>query len=108
MKLFNAIAAAAVIGTSLIAATPAEARNGWIYVGKGSRTGTTHYVRKTGYQGALVKFEWQTANTDKPYTDPFVADCNAWAFKDVSYANASWEEGLPGSISGSALEAICR
>ena len=31
MKLFNAFAAAAVIGTSFIA-TPAEARNGWVYV----------------------------------------------------------------------------
>ena len=36
MKLLNAIAAAAVIGTSLIAATPAEAQrapNGWIQGG---------------------------------------------------------------------------
>ena len=30
MKLFNTIAAAAVIGASFIAPNPAEARNGWI------------------------------------------------------------------------------
>ena len=34
MKLFNAIAAAAVIGTSFISPNPAEARNGWVIVGE--------------------------------------------------------------------------
>ena len=49
MKLLNAIAAAAVIGTSLIAASPVEARNGWFFAATGDRTGISHYVKKLGY-----------------------------------------------------------
>ena len=108
MKLFNAITAAAVIGASFITANPAEARNGWVYIGKGDRTGITHYVKKTGYQGGLVKFQWRTANDDNPFNDPFLADCNAWSYKDLSYSKSSWEDALPRTMADFALEAVCR
>ena len=68
--------AAAVIGTSLFAATPAEARNGWVYVGKGEREGITHYIKYRRHEGPLARFEWRTANTSSPWHDSVLADCN--------------------------------
>ena len=47
MKLFNAIAAAAVIGASFTAPNPVEAQrapNGWIYVGTNPSTNNSMYV----------------------------------------------------------------
>ena len=52
MKLFSAIAAAAVIGGSFIAASPAEAGNGWIHAGT-SVKGDTLYVRPLSRSGNL-------------------------------------------------------
>ena len=102
MKLFNAIAAAAVIGTSLITATPAEARNGWIYAAQGSEN--SHYIKKLGYQGPFVKFQWKA--TGKGGWDYIhLADCNGWKERDINYT--SWKEALPGTVADSVLEAVC-
>ena len=108
MKLFSAIAAAAVIGASFIAPNPSEAKNGWVYLGRGDRTGITHYVKRTGYQGGLVKFQWRTANDSSPFNDPHLAECNAWSTKDLSIKSSSWEEALPGTMADAALLAVCR
>jgi hypothetical protein len=107
MKLFNAIAAAAVIGTSLITATPAEARNGWVYIGKGSRTQTAHYVKPTGTSGAFIRFQWQTTGKGS-WNDPHLADCRGWRTKDLSYSKSTWDDALPGTMADSALETVCR
>ena len=56
MKLFNAIAAATIVRTSLITVAFAEARNGWNFAAKGENS---HYVKKLGSQGPFVKFQWK-------------------------------------------------
>ena len=52
MKLFNAIAAAAVIGGSFLIPVPAEARNGWIVVGQ-SVANDTLYMKVDSRNGAF-------------------------------------------------------
>ena len=55
MKLFNAIAAAAVIGASFIAAHPAEARNGLVRVGENMNYKTL-YMKMNQRKGAYRQF----------------------------------------------------
>ena len=105
MKVFNAIAAAAVIGTSFIAANPAEARNGWVYVGKGEREGTTHYIKYRGHEGPNARFEWRTANTSSPWQNSVLADCNSWSYKEVG--SNDWSDALPETMADAALEEVC-
>ena len=104
MKLFNAIAAAAVIGTSLITANPVEARNGWIFTGTGNRTGNSHYVKNLGYQGPFVKFQWKATGSGG-WDIVHLADCNGWKQREIDSPN--WEEALPGTIADGVLEAVC-
>lgn len=56
MKLFHAIAAAAVIGASFFTANPAEARNGWVYVGT-DVDGDAHYAKVDSYAGKYVNLQ---------------------------------------------------
>ena len=105
MKLFNAIAGAAVIGTSLITANPVEARNGWVYVGKGEREGVTHYIKYRWHEGPLARFEWRTANTASPWHDSVLADCTSWSYK--TYRSNGWSDALPGTMGDAALEVVC-
>ena len=110
MKLFNAIAAAAtsvaLFGSALtlITPAPAEARNGWIFAGTGSRTGNSHYVKKFGYQGPFVKFQWK-ATGPGGWDDIHLADCKGWKERDINYPE--WSEALPGTVADSVLEAVC-
>ena len=107
MKLFSSIAAAAVIGTSFIAATPAEARNGWVYVGTGTRTQASHYVKPLGTSGAFIKFQWQTTGGGS-WNEPHLADCRGWKTKDLSYSKSTWDDALPGTMADAALKTVCR
>ena len=113
MKLFNAIAAAAssvaLFGSALtlITPAPAEARNGWVYIGKGARTHTAHYVKPTGTSGAFIRFQWQTTGKGS-WNDPHLADCRGWRTKDLSYSKSTWDDALPGTIADAALETVCR
>ena len=63
MKLFNAIAAAAVIGTPFIAATPADA-NEWLYIGH-DRNGYDRHARLLMKKGGMVAYEFAWKNTVK-------------------------------------------
>ena len=59
MKLFTAIASAAVIGASFLVPNSAEAQrapNGWIYVGKTNSSGSTYYVKPLGCNGSYCTF----------------------------------------------------
>ena len=56
MKLFNAIAAAAVISASFFNAAPAEAGNGWIHAGT-SVKGDSIYVRPLSRNVSFVTYE---------------------------------------------------
>ena len=100
MKLFNAIATAAVIGTSLITATPAEAGNGWIHAGS-SVKGDAMYVRPLSRSGNIVTYE---ENFDGS-KGKFVANCPAWQYK--RYRGSKWIDVMPNSIGAAAHRTVC-
>ena len=83
LKLFTSIAAvAAVIGTSFIAATPAEARNGWFYVGETKR-GASMYSKSLGCRGSICTVVTQYSDgKGKQFWDKF--NCSNWT---VTYEN---------------------
>jgi len=102
MKVFNAIATAALIGASFITANPVEARNGWIYATT-TRDGTTYYVKPLGCSGNLCS-AIERANTEDL---KMVSDCsNAWRYK---YSNGSdkWIEVMPSSIGETIQKIVC-
>ena len=101
MKLFNAIAAAAVISTSFIAPNPAEARNGWIYDGADGQ-GRSVYVRKLGCAGNICRFQLQIAGTS-PTT--FGINCNSWT---ISNQYGTTQEIMPGSRIETKANQMCR
>ena len=100
MKLFNAIAAATVIGTSIMAATPAEARNGWIYVG--SSDGAAHYVKPLGRSGVKVSYisNWSDMN---PYQ--ITVNCKTWY--QISDVAKAWRPIMPESNSEHVANLLC-
>ena len=79
MKLFNAIAAAAVIGTSFIAANAVEARNGWLFAGRTTRDGTCFYVKPISKNGRYVTFLEKSSSSASTFEK--VADCSAWRYR---------------------------
>ena len=103
MKLFAAIATAAVIGASLIATTPAEAqsRNGWIYAG--SMDGETNYIKPLGRRGniALMASKWSG--------DPIAVweyNCSAWE-KRLQGGTRGWSPIYPGSVADTNARRVC-
>ena len=103
MKLFNAIAAAAVIGISLITATPAEARNGWVKAGTSNR-GHSYYVKKVSRNGHYVTY--LERSTEDKLELKMIADCSRWQFRKAS--NTNWSPAMPDSVGGAILETACR
>ena len=97
MKLFNAIAAAAILGASLITANPAEARNGWMFMGHSD--GHPVYWRSRGYRGNICQVE---INFQGKYTQWF--NCNSWqyAFKDKV-----WKDLMPESAAEYRANQVC-
>jgi hypothetical protein len=100
MKLFNAIASAAVIGTSFITAAPAEAGNGWIDAGT-SRKGDTIYVRPLSRNGNLVTYEETFMGSKAKY----IANCPAWQYKRLT--GNKWIDVMPNSIGAAAHQTVC-
>ena len=104
MKLFNAIAAAAVIGTSFIAANPAEARNGWVHAGsykKGGET-ITLYVKPIDRSGSIRRVEFYQPSSQFPQW-PAKANCKNWSI-DV---HGEVIPVMPGSVNESAMHIVC-
>ena len=101
MKLFNAIAAAAVIGASLITATPAEAsRNGWIYVT--DQDGATNYMRYVGRSGNIVTVLSKWSDDSRAYTWKY--NCSSW-MKQIE--GDSWKPIYPGSVAETKAVKAC-
>ena len=106
MKLFTSIVAtAAVIGTSFIAANPAEARNGWI---RGACDYDNHcnYVKvldRSNYP--IVKYKYNSKNLWIKE-----AHCLNWASRYVNDDGSrdKWVDQMPGSMGEAALEVVCR
>ena len=106
MKLLTSIAAAAaVFGTSFIAATPAEARNGWVYVGKFTRNNgaeTDVYERYLGCNGSICTYERNMSHWDSPYRAQI--DCIRWQTIGDSYV----DDIMPGSNAERVANLMCR
>ena len=100
MKLFNAIAAATVVGASFVTAAPAEAGNGWIHAGT-SVKGDSIYVRPLSRNGNFVTYE-ETLSGDKAR---FIANCHAWQYKSVN--GTKWRDVMPNSIGAAAHRTVC-
>ena len=73
MKLFTAIASAAVIGASFLVPNPVEARNGWFYAGT-ANSGTSYYVKPLVCNGNLCN----AIENGHGGNERMVADCGAW------------------------------
>ena len=106
MKLFTSIAAAtAVISASFIAATPSEARNGWIKSATSISNVTTH-IKIVDRTGVIRRFHMNNVGPGVE-SSPFLAEahCNNWALRAVG---AAWVEAMPGSVNESTLQIVCR
>ena len=104
MKLFTSIAAAtAVIGTSFIASTPAEARNGWVKGGE-SDNGEVYYVKILNRNGQYVTYLERYSEDDDELR--MIADCSGWQYRE--YNESKWLPALPGSIGEANIEIVCR
>ncbi len=100
MKLFNAIAATAVIGASIVTAAPAEAGNGWVHAAT-SVKGDSIYVRPLSRNGNLVTYE----RTLSGYKSRFIANCPAWQYKSLN--GTQWQDVMPNSIGAAAHQTVC-
>jgi hypothetical protein len=103
MKLITSIAAAAsVIGTSFIAANPAEA-NGWIYSGQ-SNDGVAIWVRPRGCSGTICNFQAKTSATN--FVDDLMVDCvgRKWKREDEN----AWNDLYPQSLLDGGVSKVCR
>ena len=119
MKLFSGIAAAAVIGASLIAPNPAKA-NGWMYVGR-NEIGTKSYVRIVGRQGEMVKYQNRLIRSDAAGMNDHVlilADCSNKRIKVLEGVKdgekqpipnnmKSWKDVMPGMALADDFSAVC-
>ena len=101
MKLFNAIAISAFLGSSLVAATPSEAGNGWIHAAT-SVKGESIYVRPLSRNGNFVTYE-ETLSGSGKYR--FIANCPAWQYKRVG--GTQWQDVMPQSIGAAAHRTVC-
>ena len=105
MKLFNAIAAAAVIGTSIIGTNPAEARNGWFYVAT-TNHGASMYSKSAGCSGHICTSVTQYSDEGgRQYFDKI--NCRNWT---ISYQNGNGRTSpiFPASNAEIIANRICR
>ena len=105
MKLFNAIVAAAVIGTSLITASPAQSRNGWVHAGSYTKRGELIdlYVKQIDRSGSIRRIKFYQPGAQFPQWAA-KANCNNWSL-DV---HGEVIPVMPGSVNESAMHIVCR
>ena len=105
MRLLNAIAGAVVIGTSLVAPTPAEARNGWVKI-TCDRDRNCTYQKILRRSGSIVTVLTQSQNGR--FTEE--KNCNTWAYRYVNNdgSKSSWRDVMPGSIGEAEQKNACR
>ncbi len=101
MKLFNAIAAAAVIGASFIAANPAEARNGWVQTG--SANGVDHYSKFDNRKGNYVSI---ISNDSSHGMYRMTFNCRTWDYT-IRSDGSGWRPIMPGSIADIKARTFC-
>ena len=106
MKLFTAIASAAVIGASFLVPNPVEARNDWLNAGT-SNEGVSHYIKPSGCSNGICSFT--TKYSHKDWTSHERVNCNSWSIKvKVGTEVGDWEPIYPGSMADAKAELVCR
>ena len=108
MKLFKAIAAAAVISTFLYRLPPpTEARNGWMKGGC-SNDGSCNYQKVLSANWPYVTYKNNTPSD--MWTE--VADCQQWRHRETHLngksINNNWKDAMPDSIGETSLINVCR
>ena len=83
MKLFKTIAAAAVIGTSLVTINPAEARNGWLEA-VCNYDNECLYIRRKSRTGSIAKFQTQMTGSA---TRERTGNCHTWQVNSIMDRN---------------------
>ena len=101
MKLFNAIAAAAVLGASFIAPNPAEARNGWVYMG--TMDGESNYIKPLGRSGSIASILSKWSGSEPIRVD---YNCSSWQ-KRVGGSGQRWTPIYPGSTANTNAKLLC-
>ena len=106
MKLFTAIASAAVISGSSFISNPVEGRNGWLNAGT-SYEGVTHYIKPSGCSDGICSFT--TKYSHKDWTTYEQVNCNSWLIKvKVGTEVGDWKPVYPGSMAEAKAELVCR
>ena len=104
MKLFNAIATAAVISASLVTASPAEARNGWVRIGCNHK-GECEYAKvlKRNYPFVTFLNQGSSGLFEKE------ADCGRYKFRFLNDdgSKSGWIPAMPGSIGEDMIRLVC-
>ena len=110
MKLFNAIAAAGVIGASFVMAGAAEEQSKWSKVYPGSQNYIA-YVKEMTRRGNTVDYilkvhEKGTINT---WTEAKQAHCGDWSTRSRYHSGewSSWQEMLPETAGGNEVGFVC-
>ena len=118
MKLFNAIAATAAVMTCCIGnPLPAEARNGWVYIGEVSTNVRlyVHDIKRTKHQGkdlVGLKQEIIDDNRNQVVTGAMAVNCTDWSQIQLMENGAetgrtSFRRILPNSVSEAVASRVC-
>ena len=106
MKLFTAIASAAVIGASFLVPNSVEARDGWLNAGT-SNEGVSHYIKPSGCSNGICSFT--TAYSHVNWTSQEQVNCNSWLIRvTVGTEVGDWQPVYPGSMAEAKAELVCR
>ena len=102
MNFFNAIAAAAFVGTSLITATPAEA-SGWVHV-ETQGDGSIIKVKPLSNSGRYRKYMFYVSTAEITPTERLV-DCQA---RQTQNHKGYWIDIQVGTLGERIYRTICR
>ena len=111
MKIFTSIAAAAaVIGTSFITASPSFAGSRWIHVA--SSNDYNGYVSGIQRNGSIAAYQRQVvpkARGENSWTRTVQTNCKNWTLR-AKYSDGwgEWDDILPGTNAATELAAVCR
>ena len=108
MKLFTAIASAAVIGASFLVLNPVEARNGWVMTTDKHRYRV--YDKFISRSGNIVTHDHRHVENDGKSTGYLTqTDCSAWAKRaKFDFGWVGWSEILPETTADYSARAMCR
>ena len=107
IKLFNSIAAAAVITASYVTANPAEARNGWIMTI--NQDNYRVYNKFISRSDNIVTYENQlTKRSGKSSRHIIEVNCSAWTKRSkFDFGWGKWNEILPETVADYSARAMC-